>query len=50
MSDVSVRPLQGDMCNDCLCATFCVACTWCQMSREMKRRNIQVLLVSAKNT
>lgn len=48
--NVPVLPLQGDMCNDCLCATFCRACSWCQMSREMKRRNIQVLLVSAKNT
>ncbi|XP_075878554.1 cornifelin homolog B-like [Nelusetta ayraudi] len=42
--------IKGDMCNDCLCASFCNACSWCQMSREMKRRNIQVLLVSAKNT
>lgn len=48
--NVPVLPLQGDMCNDCLCATFCTACSWCQMSREMKQRNIQVLLVSAKNT
>lgn len=50
LADVLVLPLQGDICNDCLCATFCTPCSWCQMSREMKRRNIQVLLVSAKNT
>ncbi|XP_053187871.1 cornifelin homolog B [Scomber japonicus] len=42
--------IKGTMCNDCLCATCCTSCVWCQMSREMKRRKIQVLLVSAKNT
>ncbi|XP_029925588.1 cornifelin homolog B-like [Myripristis murdjan] len=42
--------IKGTMLRDCVCATCCTPCTWCQMSREMKRRNIQILLVSAKNT
>uniref|UniRef100_A0A3Q3WGU7 Uncharacterized protein n=1 Tax=Mola mola TaxID=94237 RepID=A0A3Q3WGU7_MOLML len=42
--------IKGTMCRDCLYATFCCPCTWCQMSREMKRRNIQVVLIGAKNT
>ncbi|KAM3601118.1 uncharacterized protein V6R79_007895 [Siganus canaliculatus] len=42
--------INGSMCNDCVCATFCRPCTWCQMSREMKNRNIPIVLVSAKNT
>lgn len=42
--------LQGTMCQDCLYSSFCVGCSWCQMSREMKKRNIQVLLIGAKNT
>uniref|UniRef100_A0A7N8WNM9 Plac8 onzin related protein 2 n=1 Tax=Mastacembelus armatus TaxID=205130 RepID=A0A7N8WNM9_9TELE len=42
--------IKGTMCKDCVCATFCTACTWCQMSREMKRRNIPIILVGAKNT
>ncbi|XP_033991139.1 cornifelin homolog B-like [Trematomus bernacchii] len=31
--------LQDTMFRDCLFATFCTACSWCQMSREMRRRN-----------
>ncbi|XP_038564914.1 cornifelin homolog B-like [Micropterus salmoides] len=49
---VSMRQRYGikdTMCMDCVYATFCKACSWCQMSREMKRRNIQVVLVNAKN-
>ncbi|XP_078138612.1 cornifelin homolog B-like [Centroberyx gerrardi] len=42
--------IKGTMCNDCVYATCCTSCTWCQMTREMKRRNIQIVLVSAKNT
>lgn len=41
---------QGTICKDCLYSTFCTSCSWCQMSREMKKRNIQILLVSAKNS
>ncbi|KAK5918315.1 hypothetical protein CgunFtcFv8_003089 [Champsocephalus gunnari] len=50
---VSMRQRYGikdTMCRDCLFATFCSPCSWCQMSREMRRRNLQVVLVSAKNT
>ncbi|KAF3841150.1 hypothetical protein F7725_007012 [Dissostichus mawsoni] len=50
---VSMRQRYGikdTMCRDCLFATFCSSCSWCQMSREMRRRNLQVVLVSAKNT
>ncbi|XP_034745669.1 cornifelin homolog B-like [Etheostoma cragini] len=41
--------IRDTMCNDCLYSTFCTACAWCQMSREMKRRNIPIVLVSAKH-
>ncbi|XP_026129284.1 cornifelin homolog B [Carassius auratus] len=41
--------IRGDMCNDCLVSTFCTACVWCQMSREMKARDRQVTLVGARN-
>ncbi|XP_042355578.1 cornifelin homolog B-like [Plectropomus leopardus] len=50
---VSMRQRYGikdTMCRDCAFATFCTSCSWCQMSRELKRRDIQVVLVSAKNT
>ncbi|XP_067347844.1 cornifelin homolog B-like [Channa argus] len=40
--------IRGSMCNDCVCSTFCTGCVWCQMSREMKRRNIQIVMVGAK--
>ncbi|XP_071361898.1 cornifelin homolog B-like [Trachinotus anak] len=42
--------IRGTMCNDCVYATFCTACAWCQMSREMRRRNYQIVLVSAKTS
>ncbi|XP_062341575.1 cornifelin homolog B-like isoform X1 [Osmerus eperlanus] len=50
---VSMRHRYGikdTMCNDCLYATFCNCCSWCQISKEMRRRNIPIILVSAKNT
>ncbi|TWW75289.1 cornifelin homolog B-like [Takifugu flavidus] len=50
---VSMRERYGikdTICRDCLFATFCIACSWCQMSREMRKRDIQVLLVGAKNS
>ncbi|XP_041657521.1 cornifelin homolog B-like [Cheilinus undulatus] len=49
---VSMRERYGikdTMCKDCLFATFCVSCSWCQMSREIKRRKIPVVLVGARN-
>ncbi|CAI5642680.1 cornifelin [Oreochromis niloticus] len=42
--------IRGTMCRDCVISTFCCACSWCQMSREMKRRNVSVVMVGAKNT
>ena len=47
---VTVLSLQDTMCRDCAFATCCVACSWCQMSREMKKRNISVVLVRTTNT
>ncbi|KAM3868521.1 cornifelin homolog B-like [Diretmus argenteus] len=32
--------IKGNVCCDCLCATFCRSCVWCQMSRELKKRSI----------
>ncbi|KAM9332236.1 cornifelin homolog B-like [Pholidichthys leucotaenia] len=42
--------IRGTMCVDCVYSTFCTACIWCQMSREMKRRNLTVVMVGAKST
>ncbi|XP_034033771.1 cornifelin homolog B-like isoform X2 [Thalassophryne amazonica] len=39
--------IEGNMCRDCVCSFFCFPCTWCQMSREMKKRGVQVVLTSA---
>ncbi|CAB1316169.1 unnamed protein product [Coregonus sp. 'balchen'] len=41
--------IKGNFCNDCVNATFCNCCVWCQMSREMKSRNIPIVLISARN-
>ncbi|XP_028322583.1 cornifelin homolog B-like [Gouania willdenowi] len=38
--------IRGTMCNDCVLSCFCGPCLWCQMSREMKKRKIPVVLVS----
>ncbi|KAG9335532.1 hypothetical protein JZ751_004559 [Albula glossodonta] len=40
--------ITGTMCNDCLYATCCRPCSWCQMSREMKMRYQPIVLVNAK--
>ncbi|XP_023685039.1 cornifelin homolog B-like [Paramormyrops kingsleyae] len=48
---VSVRRHYGirdTMCNDCLYATFCGPCTWCQISREMKARFRPITLINAR--
>ncbi|KAM4547171.1 cornifelin homolog B-like [Fundulus diaphanus] len=42
--------IEGSIPRDCLLATFCASCVWCQMSREIKRRNIQIILVNAKTS
>ncbi|XP_028973452.2 cornifelin homolog B [Esox lucius] len=39
--------IEGTMCNDCVYSFFCTACTWCQMSREMKTRQQPITLVNA---
>uniref|UniRef100_A0A3Q4H8P3 Plac8 onzin related protein 3 n=1 Tax=Neolamprologus brichardi TaxID=32507 RepID=A0A3Q4H8P3_NEOBR len=44
------RHTSGTMCRDCVLSTFCCACSWCQMSREMKSRNVSVVMVGAKNS
>ncbi|XP_056323522.1 cornifelin homolog B [Danio aesculapii] len=41
--------IQGTMCNDCVLSTFCRPCVWCQMSREMKERDLQIALVHTRN-
>ncbi|KAM9455812.1 cornifelin homolog B isoform 2-T3 [Clarias gariepinus] len=40
--------IKGTLCDDCLVATFCTPCVWCQMSREMKVRAIPIALVNAR--
>ncbi|XP_028839787.1 cornifelin homolog A-like isoform X1 [Denticeps clupeoides] len=50
---VSMRERYGirdTMCRDCLLATCCRACSWCQMSKELKRRTIPIALIGAKPT
>ncbi|XP_067379819.1 cornifelin-like [Channa argus] len=34
--------IPGDMGNDCVYATFCNTCSWCQMAREIKRRKTTI--------
>uniref|UniRef100_A0A3B4G6J3 Cornifelin homolog B-like n=1 Tax=Pundamilia nyererei TaxID=303518 RepID=A0A3B4G6J3_9CICH len=41
--------ITGTMCNDCVLSTFCMSCVWCQMSREMKKRALPVVMVATKN-
>ncbi|XP_042338963.1 cornifelin homolog B-like [Plectropomus leopardus] len=44
---VSVRQLygiRGSVCRDCVCSTFCPACVWCQISRELKKRKLPTTL------
>lgn len=36
--------VQGTLCSDCLYASFCPHCVWCQMSREMKKRKLPTVL------
>ncbi|KAJ8408935.1 hypothetical protein AAFF_G00247530 [Aldrovandia affinis] len=40
--------INGTICNDCLYTTFCKPCSWCQMSREMKKRLQPIVLLNAK--
>ncbi|XP_061817610.1 cornifelin homolog B [Nerophis lumbriciformis] len=38
--------IRGTMFDDCVCATFCQPCVWCQMAREMNEREIPIVLVN----
>ncbi|KAG9274504.1 uncharacterized protein LOC103037604 [Astyanax mexicanus] len=40
--------IQGDLASDCLYATFCNICSWCQMSREIRRRRTVFTLISTQ--
>ncbi|XP_046905141.1 PLAC8-like protein 1 isoform X2 [Hypomesus transpacificus] len=42
--------IQGDMTDDCVYATFCNVCSWCQMAREIKRRSQPFTLINAQPT
>ncbi|XP_030648859.1 cornifelin homolog B-like [Chanos chanos] len=38
--------IKGSILDDCVFATFCTACIWCQMSREMKRRSSPITIIN----
>ncbi|XP_017166091.1 cornifelin homolog A-like [Poecilia reticulata] len=38
--------IEGSVCSDCVYASFCGPCTWCQISREIKTRQNPVVFVS----
>ncbi|KAI1898574.1 hypothetical protein AGOR_G00073750 [Albula goreensis] len=42
--------IQGDMCSDCIYATFCNMCSWCQLAREIKRRNQPLTIINSQPT
>ncbi|KAI4896816.1 hypothetical protein NFI96_029274 [Prochilodus magdalenae] len=42
--------IQGGLGSDCLYASFCNTCSWCQISREIKRRRTTFTLVNAQPT
>lgn len=39
---------QGDMAGDCVYATCCNICSWCQMAREIKRRKQNMNVITAQ--
>uniref|UniRef100_A0A667ZTR1 Placenta-specific gene 8 protein-like n=1 Tax=Myripristis murdjan TaxID=586833 RepID=A0A667ZTR1_9TELE len=41
---------KGDMSGDCVYATFCNICSWCQMAREIKRRSHTLTVINAQPT
>ncbi|NP_001314982.1 plac8 onzin related protein 5 [Danio rerio] len=46
---VSVRSrygIKGSICKDCAYSTFCGACSWCQISREMNIREQSLTFVT----
>ncbi|KAM7366067.1 hypothetical protein PAMP_015535 [Pampus punctatissimus] len=40
--------IQGDITTDCMFATFCNMCSWCQISREIKRRRQMHTVINAQ--
>ena len=38
------------MTDDCVYATFCNVCSWCQMAREIKRRSQPFTFINAQAT
>ncbi|KAJ8337782.1 hypothetical protein SKAU_G00367480 [Synaphobranchus kaupii] len=42
--------IEGDMCSDCIYATFCNICSWCQVAREIKRRKSGPAIVNTRPT
>ncbi|XP_068186683.1 cornifelin homolog A-like isoform X2 [Antennarius striatus] len=36
--------IRGSLWEDCLLSTCCLACVWCQIAREMKTRQLPVML------
>ncbi|XP_018607677.1 cornifelin homolog A-like [Scleropages formosus] len=42
--------ITGTMCKDCAYASFCGPCSWCQMSKEIKRRTQPITLINARVT
>ncbi|XP_054481443.1 cornifelin homolog B-like [Anoplopoma fimbria] len=44
---VSIRQrygIRGSLCRDCLCSSFCPSCVWCQITREIKDRQLPTTL------
>ncbi|XP_018522628.1 placenta-specific gene 8 protein-like [Lates calcarifer] len=40
--------IQEDMTSDCMYATFCNTCSWCQIAREIKRRKQTLTIINAQ--
>ncbi|KAM9335597.1 placenta-specific gene 8 protein-like [Symphorus nematophorus] len=40
--------IQGDMTGDCVHATMCNICSWCQVAREIKRRRQTHTIITAQ--
>ncbi|XP_062391658.1 cornifelin homolog [Sardina pilchardus] len=42
--------IQGALCSDCVLVTFCNACSWCQVAREIKRRKKTFVMINPQPT